>query len=89
MILLVIDDRRENISVYLETLTGIGGAINRGRSKRKLRQDKVGKDVLIAFDETKRMLCLCTPTKVWAPNIAFYLLQTLIQLTVSITYICF
>jgi hypothetical protein len=63
-ILLVIDDRQENISVYLEPMSSIGAAISRGCPKRKLRQDKVGRDVLITFDETKRMLSLCSPTKV-------------------------
>ncbi|KAG5646404.1 hypothetical protein DXG03_003454 [Asterophora parasitica] len=62
-ILLVIDDRKEGLSIYLETLNSIGAAIDHGRSRRRLRHDKIGKDISIAYDETKRMLSLCASTR--------------------------
>ncbi|KAF5388164.1 hypothetical protein D9615_000204 [Tricholomella constricta] len=62
-ILVIVDDRREGLSVYLEALDTIGAAVHHGRPRRRLRHDKIGKDILVAFDETKRMLSLCASTK--------------------------
>ncbi|KAF8837464.1 hypothetical protein BDN67DRAFT_983236 [Paxillus ammoniavirescens] len=54
-LLLVVADRNGNLTVYLEGLAGIDGAIQRGRGKA-LNRDKIGQDFLLAYDESKRML---------------------------------
>jgi hypothetical protein len=63
-VLLIVDDRRDNLSIYLESLTAIGNAIDRRRVRRSVHQDKIGRDILVAYDESKRMLALCASTKV-------------------------
>jgi hypothetical protein len=62
-----VDDRRDNIYIYLETLLAIGNAIDRRRVRRTIHQDKIGRDILVAYDESKRMLALCASTKVVSP----------------------
>jgi hypothetical protein len=42
----------------------IGNAIERRRIRRTIHQDKIGRDILVAYDESKRMLALCASTKV-------------------------
>ncbi|KIJ13981.1 hypothetical protein PAXINDRAFT_100347 [Paxillus involutus ATCC 200175] len=54
-LLLVVADRNGNLTVYLEGLAGVDGAIQRGRGKA-LNREKVGQDFLLAYDESKRML---------------------------------
>ncbi|KIK75506.1 hypothetical protein PAXRUDRAFT_172638, partial [Paxillus rubicundulus Ve08.2h10] len=54
-LLLVVADRNGNLTVYLEGLAGVDGAIQRGRGKA-LNRDKIGQDFLLAYDESKRML---------------------------------
>ncbi|KAH7884451.1 hypothetical protein F5I97DRAFT_1937890 [Phlebopus sp. FC_14] len=61
-ILLIVEDRIRNLSVYLESLTGLDGAIQRGRGK-VLHREKIGQDIIIAFDETKHMLALVSSEK--------------------------
>ena len=39
-------------------------AIQRGRAVKTLNRDKVGDDVLFAYDEAKRMLAVCASVKV-------------------------
>ena len=39
-------------------------AIKRGKAIKPLNRDKVGEDVLFAYDEAKRMLTVCASAKV-------------------------
>ena len=39
-------------------------AIERGKPIKAFDRDEVGDDVLFAYDETKRLLSVCTSTKV-------------------------
>ena len=39
-------------------------AIQRNRPVKVLNREKLEKDILFAFDETKRALAVCAPTKV-------------------------
>lgn len=39
-------------------------AIQRHRPVKVLNREKLEKDILFAFDETKRSLAVCAPTKV-------------------------
>jgi hypothetical protein len=65
--LLVVNDNQKYISVYLEGIVGMDGALKRDRGyKKRIPVEKVGVDVLISYDETKRMLAVCGSTKVRA-----------------------
>jgi hypothetical protein len=67
-LLLVLADRDKH-SIYLERLSAMDAAIQRGRAVKTLNRDKVGDDVLFAYDEAKRMLAVCASAKV-SPNIS-------------------
>jgi hypothetical protein len=62
-LLLVLADRDKH-SIYLESLAGLDAAIARGRTIKTLNRDKMGEDVLFAYDEVKRTLAVCAPAKV-------------------------
>ena len=61
--MLVVVDCAGNLSVYLERLEGIDGAIVRGRGK-PLNREKIGQEFLLAYDELKKMLAVVSPDKV-------------------------
>ncbi|KAI0250894.1 hypothetical protein BJV78DRAFT_1275616 [Lactifluus subvellereus] len=61
-LLLVLYDR-DRVSIYLERLTAMNMAIQRDRSVKNLNREKLGEDILFAFDETKRALVVCASTK--------------------------
>ena len=63
-LLLVLADR-DNFLVYLERLPAVDNAILRGKPIKIFHRDKLGRGVLFAFDETKRTLAVCAPTRVW------------------------
>ncbi|KAI0294252.1 hypothetical protein B0F90DRAFT_1670558 [Multifurca ochricompacta] len=54
--LLLILAHRDKFAVYLERLVDMDGAIGRGKLIKPLNCDKLGHDVLFAFDEARRML---------------------------------
>ena len=59
--LLVVKYQQE-VWIYLERFDTIDGALRRDSNpafKKKLHQGKIGKDFLLAFDESKRMLAVC------------------------------
>jgi hypothetical protein len=62
-ILLATTDLSGNLTVYLEHLTAIEGALVHGGHGKKLNSDKIGKFVL-AFDESKRVLSVVATEKV-------------------------
>ena len=62
-LLLVLADRDKD-SVYLERLSEMDAAIQRGKPIKALLRAEVGEDVLFAYDEKKRMLALCASKKV-------------------------
>ncbi|KAJ7509859.1 hypothetical protein B0H11DRAFT_2270198 [Mycena galericulata] len=63
-LLLIIEDS-ELFYIYLDSPAALDHAISRGRAgaKRILHRDKIGKDVIFAYDEQKRMLSLCATSK--------------------------
>lgn len=67
-LLLILDENcgTGSILVYLDSLAVIENAIMRGRdgARKVLHREKIDKNVLIAYDETKRMLSICASTKV-------------------------
>ncbi|KXN87519.1 hypothetical protein AN958_08742 [Leucoagaricus sp. SymC.cos] len=62
--LLIVNDNRDNFLIYLERPHAIDTAIAGQRTKRTLKQSKIGKDILTAYDESKRMLVLCSSSQV-------------------------
>ncbi|KAF8552259.1 hypothetical protein OG21DRAFT_1416462 [Imleria badia] len=61
-LLLVVADHAGNLSVYLDRLEGIDGAIARGRGK-PLNREKIGREFLLAYDESKKMLAVVSSNK--------------------------
>ncbi|KAI9443965.1 hypothetical protein H4582DRAFT_1049491 [Lactarius indigo] len=61
--LLLVLANRDKFLVYLERLPVLDMAIQRGKPIKSLNRDKLGRGVLIAFDETKRTLAVCASTK--------------------------
>ncbi|KAI6030357.1 hypothetical protein EDC04DRAFT_2572165 [Pisolithus marmoratus] len=61
-LLFIVADRVGDISVYLETLTAMQGAIQRGHCK-PLKREKIGQDFQFAFDESNRMLGVVSSDK--------------------------
>ena len=52
-----------NLTVYLDRLEGIDGAIARGRGK-PLNREKIGQKFLLAYDESKKVLAVVSSDKV-------------------------
>ena len=63
-ILLVLLDR-DRVAIYLDRLPTINAAIRRDRHIKSLSREKLGDDVLFAFDEGKRSLAVCASSKVY------------------------
>ncbi len=64
--LLIVDDNlpEGNLNIYLEQLSMLDNAIQHNRHKKLLHKGKLGENLVIAFDEIKRMLLLCASSKV-------------------------
>lgn len=62
-LLLVVADRAGNLTVYLEGLAGMDGAIVRHCGKQ-LNREKIGQEFLLAYDELKKMLAVVSSDKV-------------------------
>jgi hypothetical protein len=62
LLLILLD--RERVSIYIDHLHAMDLAIRRERSIKNLNREKLGDDVLFAFDEAKRSLAVCASTKV-------------------------
>ncbi|KAI5998966.1 hypothetical protein F5J12DRAFT_928807 [Pisolithus orientalis] len=62
-LLLVVADRVGSIFVYLETLAAVFGVIQRKGRKLLLKREKIGQDVHLAFDESRRMLGVVSSDK--------------------------
>ena len=67
-LLLVLADRDKH-AIYLESLAGLDAAIQRTTPIKTLNRDKMGEEVLFAYDEAKRTLAVCAPAKVCAIHI--------------------
>lgn len=61
--LLILVDQ-EKVFIYFDRLPAISAAIQRGQPIKRLNRERVGQDVLFAFDETKRALAVCASKKV-------------------------
>lgn len=62
-VLLVID-QGEKIGVYLDILSSINNVLSNDVRKKSIDKGRVGTNVLVSFDETKRLLVFCAPQKV-------------------------
>lgn len=61
LLLILVDQVR--VTIYLERLPAMDMAIQRHRPVKVLNREKLGEDILFAFDETTRALAVCAPTK--------------------------
>jgi hypothetical protein len=52
------------VTIYLERLSSMDVAIGRRRPVKVLSREKLEQDILFAYDESKRTLAVCAPTKV-------------------------
>ena len=62
-LLLVLLDR-DRVAIYLDRLHAMNTAIQRDRFIKSLSREKLGEEVLFAFDETQRSLAVCGSSKV-------------------------
>lgn len=62
LLLILVDG--DNVFIYLDRLPAISTTIGRMRPVKRLNLEKLGQDVLFAFDETKRALAVCASKKV-------------------------
>ena len=59
--LLIIDNSQGNFLIYLQNVKSLdGGNLNAVQCMKPLHHDKLGSDVIFAFDETTRLLSLCS-----------------------------
>ena len=80
-LLLVLADQDKHV-IYLERLADMNAAIQRARPIKTLHRNKIGEDVLFAYDEAKRTLAVCASAKVslflcrcGGPNLLFHTLR--------------
>jgi hypothetical protein len=79
-VLLVVDDQSDRFKVYLDKISTIGDALQNSRPRKTIfKHDKLGQELLVSFDETRRLLVLCAPQKV-----VQFLLLSPSSLTVSL-----
>lgn len=62
--LLVVDDPSGNLMIYCERMSSLDTALRNRKHRKILHRDKIGQDLLLTFDETKRMLAVCVTEKV-------------------------
>lgn len=62
--LLIFKDPDGVFSVVVESLDALDNAISSHRFKRQFHQNKLGPRVVMAFDESKRILAMCAANKV-------------------------
>ncbi|KAJ7931787.1 hypothetical protein B0H13DRAFT_2227876 [Mycena leptocephala] len=63
-LLLILEDP-QILYIFLESPSALYHAVSRGRNsaKRTLHRDKIGNDVILSYDEQKRMLSICAASK--------------------------
>jgi hypothetical protein len=77
-LLLILEDP-QILYIFLDSPSVLYHAVSHGRNsaKRTLHRDKIGNDVILSYDEQKRMLSICAASKVcispifWDPIIEF------------------
>ena len=60
---------QDKCAIYLESLAGMGAAIQQARPIKTLNRDKMGEEVLFAYDEAKRTLAVCASAEVCVAHI--------------------
>ena len=63
LLLVLLDGDR--VTIFLARLPEMDMAIERNRHAKSLSREKLGNEVLFAFDEAKRALAVCSSTKVY------------------------
>ncbi|KAF8840150.1 hypothetical protein BDN67DRAFT_904164 [Paxillus ammoniavirescens] len=70
-ILLAVTDRQGNLYIYYESLASLDGALSR-RHCKQMHAGKIGENFLLAFDESKRMLCIVATSNLIQLHIFVY-----------------
>jgi hypothetical protein len=78
---------RDRVSIYLDSPHAMDMAIRRDRPIKSLNREKLGEDVLFAFDETKRSLAVCASTKV-IPVLFVWKLLSMTYYATSYNFTC-
>lgn len=55
----MVKDSNQHLDVYLDALQNLRAAIENGRYKRHMHGDKLGHNVVLAYDELTRTLVIC------------------------------
>ena len=61
--LLITRDRAGDGRIYTSSITTIQDAVYR-RATKELKRDKIGENILLAYDESKRILAICSTSGV-------------------------
>ncbi|KAH9029437.1 hypothetical protein EDB85DRAFT_1531855 [Lactarius pseudohatsudake] len=70
-ILVGLIDPQGNIVIYIESLSRIGAAIQRGSFAKLLHRERIGETCLFSLDESKRILAVCLPARMQLHIFAF------------------
>ena len=84
--LLLILVNKEKVFIYFDRLHAISAAIERDQPIKRLNRERLGHDVLFAFDETKRALAVCASKKV--PQCLFTESGPHLRFLISCTFTC-
>ncbi|KAH8114634.1 hypothetical protein DFH11DRAFT_1508479 [Phellopilus nigrolimitatus] len=58
--LVVVDDQDQDLHIYLENLSSLEAAMKRKEgAKKRIKREKTGNDVVVAYDEGRRALVVC------------------------------
>ncbi|KAI5122456.1 hypothetical protein M0805_008767 [Coniferiporia weirii] len=57
--LIIVEDLGHDLRVFLENLSNLDSAIANGRSKKVIKREKTGHDIVVAYDEGRRALVVC------------------------------
>ncbi|KAH8114638.1 hypothetical protein DFH11DRAFT_1508680 [Phellopilus nigrolimitatus] len=58
--LVVVDDQNQDLHIYLENLSSLEAAIkHKEGAKKRIKREKTGNDVVVAYDEGRRALVVC------------------------------
>ncbi|KAI5122457.1 hypothetical protein M0805_008768 [Coniferiporia weirii] len=57
--LVIVEDRGHDLHIFLENLSNLDAAIANGRSKKVIKREKTGHDIVVAYDEGRRVLVVC------------------------------
>jgi hypothetical protein len=63
-VLMIVDVGNGKLSMYLERLADMDGAIKRPGREKTLHKDRIGQDLVVAFDEQQHSFVVCASVAV-------------------------